>query len=147
MKPKPNDVILHTVTKAAVVIILTFAIYLFFGGHHNPGGGFVGGLGIASGLVLLYLAFDIETVHENLPIDFMRLAGFGVLLAVLTGVGSFMFNAPFLSHTFGYFDLLVFGKTELATAVIFDVGVAFAVIGTAMTIILNISEDGEKWKQ
>jgi len=144
---KANDVILHTVTKAAVVIILTFSIYLFFGGHHNPGGGFVGGLSIASGIVLLYLAFDIETVHENLPIDFTKLAGFGVLLAVLTGVGSFIFKAPFLSHTFGYFELPIFGKTELATAVIFDVGVAFAVIGTAMTIILSISEDGEEWKQ
>lgn len=139
---KPNDVILHTVTKAAIFIILTFSIYLFFGGHHNPGGGFVGGLSIASGLVLLYLAFDSETVQENIPIDYKRLAGFGVLLAVLTGIGSFLFKAPFLSHTFDYVDLPIFGKTELATAVLFDVGVALAVIGTAMTIILSISEDG-----
>lgn len=139
---KPNDVILHTVTKAAVVIILTFAIYLFFAGHHNPGGGFIGGLSVAAGIVLLYLAFDIETVRENMPVDFKRVAGVGVLIAVLTGVGSFFFDEPFLSQTFRYFDLPVFGETELATAVIFDVGVALAVIGTAMTIILSISEDG-----
>lgn len=139
---KPNDVILHTVTKAAVVIILTFSIYLFFGGHHNPGGGFVGGLSIASALVLLFLAFDIETVRENIVIDFKKLAAFGVLLAMLTGIGSFIFKAPFLSHAFGEINLPIFGHTELATAVIFDVGVAFAVIGTAMTIILTISEDG-----
>lgn len=139
---RPNDVILHTITKAAVVIILTFSIYLFFGGHHNPGGGFIGGLSVAAGIVLLYLAFDIETVRENVPVDFKRVAGVGVLIAVLTGVGSFFFDAPFLSQTFDYFNLPVFGKTELATAVIFDVGVALAVIGTAMTIILSISEDG-----
>ncbi|MDV2888488.1 MnhB domain-containing protein, partial [Alkalihalophilus pseudofirmus] len=52
-KGKPNDVILRTVTKAAIIIIFTFSIYLFFGGHHNPGGGFVGGLSIAAGFILL----------------------------------------------------------------------------------------------
>ena len=53
---KPNDVILHTVTKVAVVIIFTSAIYLYYGGHHNPGGGFIGGLSVASGITLLFLS-------------------------------------------------------------------------------------------
>ncbi|WP_274622839.1 MnhB domain-containing protein, partial [Sinobaca sp. H24] len=44
---KINDVILQTVTKIVTFIILTFAIYLFFAGHHNPGGGFIGGLVIS----------------------------------------------------------------------------------------------------
>ena len=41
---KINDVILRTVTKAVVFIILTLGVYLFFAGHHAPGGGFIGGL-------------------------------------------------------------------------------------------------------
>ncbi len=139
---KSNDILLQTVTKVAVLIILTFSIYLFFSGHHNPGGGFVGGLGISSAVILLYLAYDIETVRKLIPVDFKTMAATGVLIAVLTGTGSFFFGVPFLTQTFGYFDLLVFGKTELATAVLFDIGVAFAVIGTAMTIITSISEDG-----
>lgn len=139
---KSNDILLQTVTKVAVLIIFTFSIYLFFSGHHNPGGGFVGGLGISSAVILLYLAYDIETVRKLIPVDFKTLAATGVLIAVLTGTGSFFFGVPFLTQTFGYFDLLVFGKTELATAVLFDIGVAFAVIGTAMTIITSISEDG-----
>ncbi|MGE8080211.1 Na(+)/H(+) antiporter subunit B [Peribacillus loiseleuriae] len=138
---KPNDVILHSVTKVAVVIILTFSIDLFFAGHHDPGGGFIGGLGFASALTLLLLAFDIEWVRENIPIDFKVVTASGVLIAVLTGLGSVVFDAPFLSQTFDYFNLPIFGKTELATAVIFDFGVALAVIGTAVTIILSIAED------
>ncbi len=138
---KPNDVILHSVTKVAVVIILTFSIDLFFAGHHDPGGGFIGGLGFASALTLLLLAFDIEWVRENIPIDFKVITASGVLIAVLTGLGSLVFDAPFLSQTFNYFNLPIFGKTELATAVIFDFGVALAVIGTAVTIILSIAED------
>ena len=138
---KPNDVILHSVTKIAVVIILTFSIDLFLAGHHHPGGGFIGGLGVASALTLLFLAFDIESVRANMPIDFKVLAAVGVLIAILTGMGGVFFAQPFLSQTFGYFNLPIFGETELATAVLFDLGVAMAVIGTAVTIILSISED------
>ncbi|MGM7724108.1 Na(+)/H(+) antiporter subunit B [Metabacillus sp. Hm71] len=138
---EPNDVIIRSVTKVAVVIILTFAINLFISGHHYPGGGFIGGLAFASALILLFLSFDIETVLKNIPVDFKVLAAVGVLISVLTGVGSLMFNVPFLSQSFGYFNLPVFGKTELATAVIFDVGVALAVIGTSITIILSIGDD------
>jgi multicomponent Na+:H+ antiporter subunit B len=138
---KPNDILLAAVTKIAVLIILTFSIDLFFSGHHNPGGGFIGGLGIASSLVLMYLTFGTEAVNKLIPVDFKTVAAIGVLIAVLTGAGSFLFDAPFLSQTYGYFELPILGKTELATALIFDTGVALAVIGSAVTIILSISED------
>ena len=37
----------------------------------------------------------------------------GVLLATGTGFGSLLFGVPFMSQTFAYFDLPIFGKTEL----------------------------------
>jgi multicomponent Na+:H+ antiporter subunit B len=138
---EPNDVILRSVTKVAVLIILTFAINLFFSGHHNPGGGFIGGLAFASALTLLFLCYDIETVRENIPVDFKAVTAVGVLISVLTGIGGILFDRPFLTQAFDYFQLPLFGKTELATAVLFDIGVALAVIGTAVTIISSISED------
>ncbi|MCM3704407.1 MULTISPECIES: Na(+)/H(+) antiporter subunit B [Cytobacillus] len=138
---EPNDIILHAVIKVAVVIIFTFSINLFFSGHHNPGGGFIGGLGFSAALTLLFLAFDIETVRQNIPVDFKVLTAIGVLIAVFTGVGGIVFGAPFLTQAFNYFDIPVFGKTELATAVLFDIGVAMAVIGTSMSIILSIGDD------
>lgn len=136
-----NDVILQTVTKAVSFIILTFSVFLFFAGHNNPGGGFIGGLMTASGLVLLYLAYDIETMKSVIPIDYKKLAAVGLFLAVATGIGSFLFKVPFLSHTFAYKYLPILGKTELATVLIFDLGVYFTVIGVTMTIILTIGED------
>jgi multicomponent Na+:H+ antiporter subunit B len=138
---EPNDVIIRSITKIAVIIIFTFAINLFISGHHHPGGGFIGGLTFSAGLVLLFLTFDIETVRENLPLDFKVVAAVGVLIAVGTGVGSMLFDEPFLTQTFGYIELPVFGETELASAVLFDVGVALAVIGTSLTIIMSIGDD------
>ncbi|HRY12197.1 MAG TPA: Na(+)/H(+) antiporter subunit B [Syntrophomonadaceae bacterium] len=138
---KSNDVILRTVTKFASAIIFTFAINLFFSGHHNPGGGFIGGLAFASGLTLLLLSYDIDSVTANMPLDFRVLGAVGVLLAVLTGVAAMVTGGPFLTQTFGHINLPVFGTTEIATAVVFDIGVALAVIGTAVTIIMSIGND------
>lgn len=144
---KINDVILQTVARVAVFIILTFSIFLFVAGHHNPGGGFIGGLVVASAVVLLLLAYDLKTIKEGLPIDFKIMAISGVLLSVMSGMGSFVFGAPFLTHTFEHLNLPFFGTTEIATAVIFDIGVALAVLGTAMSIIFAISEDICSWKR
>jgi len=138
---KINDVILHTVTKIVVFIILTFGVYLFLSGHNTPGGGFIGGLVLASAIVLLYLSNDIKTVQKRLPLDFKLVAATGVLLSTGTGLGSLLFGAPFMSQTFAYFDLPFFGKTELTTVTIFEAGVALAVVGVVVTIILSISED------
>lgn len=138
---KNNDVILQTVTKVVVFIILTFGVELFLAGHNNPGGGFIGGLVLSSALVLLYLVFDIETVHKGIPVDFKIVAAVGVLFVVGTGLGAVIFGGSFLTQTFGVFNLPVFGATELATVVLFEIGVALTVVGTVVTIILSISED------
>lgn len=136
-----NDVILRTVSKVVIFIVLIFSLYLFFSGHHHPGGGFIGALMTAAALILLTMAFGMDTIREVIPMDFKRLTALGLLVAVLTGVGSFLFEVPFLSHSFGYFNLPLLGKTELATAVLFDLGVYMTVIGITMTIILTIGRD------
>ena len=138
---KFTDVILQTATKILVFIILTYAVYVLFAGHHHPGGGFVGGLITASAFVCLYIAFDARTVRHILPIDFKLLGALGVGIAVLTGSASLFYGVPFLTHAAIHVNLPLVGETHLASAVLFDIGVYFAVIGTAMTIITSISED------
>ncbi len=138
---KINDVILRTVVKGIVFIVFTLGIYLFFAGHNAPGGGFIGGLVLGSGVILLYITFDIETVHRGMPFDFKLVAALGVLLATGTAIGSIVFNVPFLTQADNYFHLPLLGETHLTTVTIFEAGVALTVVGTLVTIILSISED------
>lgn len=138
---KTNDVILQTMTKILVFIIFAYSINLFLAGHYTPGGGFIGGLMAAGAIVLLLLAFDMNTVRKILPINYISMTALGLLIAVGTGVGGFLYDVPFLTHTFGYFDLPIIGKTGLATAVLFDIGVFLVVVGVAMVIIQTIGED------
>lgn len=138
---KTNDVILQTVTKIVVFIILTLAFYLFFSGHNAPGGGFVGGLVLAAAFVLLCLAYDIETVKNGIPIDFKQLAALGAFITVTSGFGGVLFNKPFLTQEFAFFNIPFFGTVELASVTVFELGVAMTVVGVVVTIILSISED------
>ncbi|MGM1045031.1 MAG: Na+/H+ antiporter subunit A [Bacillota bacterium] len=139
--PKSNDVILKTISKVVIFIVLTFALYLFLAGHNSTGGGFVGGLMTASALVLLSMAFGMNVSQKMIPVNFRTVTAIGLLLAYFTGMGSFLFDMPFLSHAFGHFELPLLGDTELATALLFDMGVYLAVVGVTMTIIYSIGRD------
>ena len=138
---KINDVILRTVVRAVVFIVLTLGVNLFFAGHNEPGGGFIGGLVLGSAIVLLYVTFDVETINKTMPFDFKKVAAFGVFLSTGTAIAAILFDVPFLSHTDDYFQLPIMGEVHLTTVMIFEAGIALTVIGTLVTIILSISED------
>src|SRR5699024_7446368 len=124
-----------------VFIILTLAIYLFFSGHDAPGGGFIGGLVLASAIVLLLLTYDIETIKYSIPFDFKIVSAIGALIVLLTGLGSIIFGEPFLTQSFATVILPFLGEVELSTVTFFELGVALVVVGVVVTIILSISED------
>lgn len=138
---KPNNLILKSTSSLIVFILLGFAIYLLLAGHNSPGGGFIGGLTTTAAFLLMYMAFGEETVHKILPVNYLIFIPIGLMLATLTGLGSLLFNVPFLTHTFGSFFLPLFGEIELSTAMLFDFGVYFTVFGATMTIILTINAD------
>ena len=96
-KMKENDVVLRTVTKLVVFILLTFGFYVFFAGHNNPGGGFIGGLIFSSAFILMFLAFNVEEVLESLPIDFRILMIIGALVSSITAIIPMFLENHFVS--------------------------------------------------
>jgi multicomponent Na+:H+ antiporter subunit B len=125
-------------------VILAFSIYLFLAGHNAPGGGFIGGLMTAAAIILFYIAYGMKTMGRVFYWSSRSFIGLGLLTAIFTGIGSFLFNQPFLSHTFGHFHLPLLGDVELATAMLFDLGVYLTVVGVTMTIILTIAQDQDE---
>lgn len=140
---KPNNMMLQVSMRIIALIIITFSVYLFLAGHNDPGGGFIGGLMTASGILVLYLAFDMKIITKSLPFNFSAMIGFGLVFAVSTGMISVFLGEPFLKQFFGYFQFLKFGEVEWTTALLFDLGVYLVVVGSALTIILAIAEDDD----
>ncbi|HIV73625.1 MAG TPA: Na(+)/H(+) antiporter subunit B [Candidatus Pseudogracilibacillus intestinigallinarum] len=138
---KPNNLILKVTSSLIVFILLGFAVYLLLAGHNSPGGGFVGGLTTTAAVLLMFMAYGEEQVNKIIRINYIQFIPLGLLVAILTGLGSLLFNVPFLTHTFGTFTIPLVGEVELATAMLFDLGVYFTVFGSTMTIILTIASD------
>jgi len=134
----PHPLILVTVSKLLLPIALLVAAFLFLRGHNEPGGGFIAGLVTAVALILQYIAEGSRTTRRRLPWDHLGLIGAGILIALLTGVASWLFGYPFLTSTYSYVSLPVIGTFELASAMLFDLGVYLAVVGTVLLILAGI---------
>jgi multicomponent K+:H+ antiporter subunit A len=114
------------------------AVHLFLRGHNLPGGGFIAGLVLAIALVLLSLAHGEQWVNERLRTDFRHWIAAGLLIAALTGVGSWMLGHPFLTSTYDYPVLPLVGAVPLASASLFDLGVFLTVVGGTMVMLTAI---------
>ena len=95
----------------------------------------------AGALILLLLAFDLKTVQKALPFNFTIVIAIGLVLALGTASASIFFNVPFFTHVFDDVNLPLFGVSSLHTAMIFDAGVYFVVVGATTTIIQTIGGD------
>lgn len=69
---------------------------------------------------------------SRMRIDFMILSGAGIFLAGLTGLAGVPAGAPFLTSTAGHLHVPLIGDIPLASAMVFDLGVFMAVLGTTL---------------
>jgi multicomponent K+:H+ antiporter subunit A len=134
-----HPIMLAMLMRPLLPLALVVAVYIFLRGHNLPGGGFIAGLIAAVALMLQYVASGIDFAVARLKIDYVRVLGAGLLIALLTGLGSWPFGKPFLTSAFGYVDPPLIEKFEIASAMAFDLGVCLVVIASVM---LALSELG-----
>lgn len=120
-------------------VIMAFAVYLFMRGHDLPGGGFAGGVTMAIGFILQYVASGTRWVESHLTVLPLRWIGFGLLMALATGAGSWLFGYPFLTSYFQYTDIPFIGKMPTASALLFDLGVFSLVVGATVLMLIAIA--------
>ena len=77
-------VIVKTVSSWVKLLIFLFGIYIIIYGHLTPGGGFAGGVILASSYILVMLAFGRNFAEENLSLGWA---------SKLDCVGALMFAA------------------------------------------------------
>jgi len=136
----PHPLILRMIARPILPIALMVAAYIFLRGHNMPGGGFIAGLIASVALSLQYMAGGLHWAHERRLTHFRPLVGGGVLLAAVTGIGSMALGYPFLTSWFGHYQIPLIGELELATVLLFDLGVFMTVVGATMLILANIGK-------
>ena len=149
--------IMRTTARIVVPIVLVLAVSLFVQGHNLPGGGFIGGVLTVAALTVVYIAYDLDYVEvgvlgrEGDPtvgmLDhrtvtaYRRLFTAGLLIIVGSGLAPIAVGGSLLAQTYTYVHLPLFGEVELASAVVFDLGVYCVVVGGLLTIFSVVGNE------
>ncbi len=133
-----HPILLSVLVRLVLPMTLLVAVFLLLRGHNLPGGGFIAGLVTAIALILLYLANGVAWAQKRFPGNLQILMGVGLLIASLTGLASLLLGYPFLTTSFAHLDWPLVGEFELASAMIFDLGVWLVVVGMTLLILIHL---------
>lgn len=134
----PYPPILAVLARILLPLALLVSAYIFLRGHNLPGGGFIAGLITSVALILQYVSSGVVWMQQRLGWNYRSMAALGVVIAALTGLGSFVWGYPFLTSSFTHIHWPVVGDFELATAMIFDLGVYITVVGATLLILAQL---------
>ena len=137
-----TSVMTRVIARLLLLPTLVTAAAIIVKGYVQPGDGFSAGVVAALGILLQYLAFGREKTERLLPVRGIgKLAYGGLLLTLTVAVVPLFLGDPLLTHypRPGGSDVIYLGTLELITAVAFDVGIFFLVLGFAVGAISLIA--------
>ncbi|WP_086479512.1 monovalent cation/H+ antiporter subunit A [Oceanospirillum sanctuarii] len=135
-----HPLMLSVVSQSLLPLALLVSAYIFLRGHNMPGGGFIAGLITSVAIIQQYIAHGVDWIKARMKLDYQLMIGSGITIAALTGLGSWFFDRPFLTSWFDHFHLPLVGEFELASAMLFDLGVYLTVVGATMLILANLGK-------
>ncbi len=95
-----HNLILRITAKLLIPYIILFALYVQFHGDFGPGGGFQAGVIFSAAFILYTLVYGLATAQRTIPLWILqRLASFGVLIYIGTGVAGLLLGGEFLNYS------------------------------------------------
>lgn len=137
-----TSVMTRVIARLLLLPTLVTAAAIVVKGYVQPGDGFSAGVVAALGILLQYLAFGREKTERLLPVRGIgKLAFLGLLVTLTVAIVPLFLGDPFLTQypRPGGSDVIYLGTLELITAVAFDVGIFFLVLGFAVGVISLIA--------
>ncbi|MFB6087646.1 MAG: MnhB domain-containing protein [Haloarculaceae archaeon] len=140
-----------------VPIILVTAIALLFQGHNLPGGGFIAGVLTVTAFALIYIIYGLdyletELLHRRTGVryetetervrEYGNVFALGLLVAGGGGIAAMALGYPFLTQAVAFVEHLpLYGELEVASALVFDLGVYAVVVGALLTILTVVGAE------
>ncbi len=157
MTDRQPTVVAQTVTRIVVPLILVTAIALLLQGHNLPGGGFIAGVLTATAFVLTYIIYGLDYIESELlgrsPVypdalasvmgrDFAPVFGVGLAIAAGGGLAAMALGYPFMTQGVVFIEgLPLYHELEVASALVFDIGVYLVVVGGILTILAVVGQE------
>ncbi len=135
-----HPIILQNLSRLLFPLMLLFAAFVFIRGHNLPGGGFIAGLITMLAIILQYLSNGIAWTSKRIGPDMHQMIGAGLMFAIGTGLVAVALGYPFLTSAFTYLKWPIVGKFEVASAMMFDLGVFLVVVGSTVMILVELGK-------
>lgn len=131
-----DQVVLRVVTKIMIPFILVFGLYVITHGEIGPGGGFQGGVILASAFILYGMVFGKRELEKAIPSRVVQwLASLGLLIYAGVGVSNLLKGGNFLDYS--YITPTNPQLSEIWGITLVEYGVGLTVC-TSMIIIYNM---------
>jgi multicomponent K+:H+ antiporter subunit A len=136
----------YLILPLSIVVAATHVLY----GHDRPGDGFTAGVILSLAVGLWYIAFGYEETRRRLTwLRSAPLIGSGMLLMILGGAAAGLQTGSFLGPADFGADLgLPLPKgVHLSSALVFEVAIALAVLGSASWILDTLGHPSDPLPQ
>jgi len=128
-----SNFMLQTASKLLFPVIMLFGVYVMVYGHLSPGGGFQGGVIIASAVLLLLISYKTFEVPHGLIVALETFAGVSYVLIGLIGLIVLdVFLGNFLPHDISQMGMLLSGG--IIPLIYIIVGIK---VGSEMSLIVQ----------
>jgi multicomponent K+:H+ antiporter subunit A len=145
-EPDPQKLIPDGVMKIPAVLVRLLlpiaalvSLYFLIRGHNLPGGGFVGGLIMATAIILQYMVGGVIWVEARPRIHPQYWIALGLLMAGTAAMAVWWAAKPFLAAVSLDLLLPVVGHVHLSSVLLFDIGVYMLVIGATVLMLVALA--------
>lgn len=120
--------------------MMMFGLYVIAHGHYGPGGGFVGGIVVGVGVIVLRFSIPRRlSLRYFPPVGARVLAAVGVLIYLAAGFAALLAGGDFLD----YAVVDAFGGTDpdrrYIGILVVEIGVGFAVTGVMISLFDSLA--------
>jgi len=133
VKPYRDSPVVASTVRAVVPFVLTFGLFTLLHGTKSVGGGFQGGVVVASVVVLLAFAFGVDQTAASLSTG--RLVGYaalGLLTFAAVALAAVVLGRPFL-------DTTAFGVSPVYPVEVIEVAIGVTVASVVSGLFFELA--------
>lgn len=120
-------------------IAALISLYFLLRGHNLPGGGFVGGLILATATILQYMVSGVIWVEARPGIKPQHWIAFGLLASGAAAMSVWWGAKPFLAALSLDLSIPLIGPVHISSVLLFDIGVYMLVVGATVLMLVALA--------
>jgi multicomponent Na+:H+ antiporter subunit B len=136
-----DSIIVQTLGRFVIPVVQIFGLYVLFFGQYGPGGGFVGGVILGTGMILSVLIFGHDASRSQIVRNVLHGDGVGMLIYMGVGGLCMIGGGEFLNYANLEIPGLETASRRSLGIVLTQVGVAVDVAVTSISIVFSLSAE------